>query len=95
MIRQKSFLYVTLDQKKHIISLTGIFVAIANNTLYGSKLLIFLLCQKSLGYYVKIMFHGDILYISYRKYTILPTVLGHPLLMNRFDYFSNFYEYKS
>jgi len=29
---------------------TGIFVAIANNTLYGSKLLIFLLCQKSLGY---------------------------------------------
>ncbi len=21
--------------------------------------------------------------------------LGHPLLMNRFDYFSNFYEYKS
>ncbi len=28
-------------------------------------------------------------------YTILPKVLGHPLLMNRFDYFSNFYEYKS
>ncbi len=29
------------------------------------------------------------------RYTILPKVLGHPLLMNRFDYFSNFYEYKS
>ncbi len=28
-------------------------------------------------------------------YTILLKVLGHPLLMNRFDYFSNFYEYKS
>ncbi len=28
-------------------------------------------------------------------YTILPKVLGHPLLMNRFDYFSNFQEYKS
>ncbi len=28
----------------------GIFVAIAKNTSYGSKLLIFLLCQKSLGY---------------------------------------------
>ncbi len=28
-------------------------------------------------------------------YTILPKVLGRPLLMNRFDYFSNFYEYKS
>ncbi len=28
----------------------GIFVAIAKNTLYGSKLSIFLLCQKSLGY---------------------------------------------
>ncbi len=27
-------------------------------------------------------------------YTILPKVLA-PLLMNRFDYFSNFYEYKS
>ncbi len=27
--------------------------------------------------------------------TILPKVLGRPLLMNRFDYFSNFYEYKS
>ncbi len=27
-------------------------------------------------------------------YTILPKVLGRPLLMNRFDYCSNFYEYK-
>ncbi len=35
---------------KAVISNTGIFVAIANNTLYGSKWLIFLLCQKSLGY---------------------------------------------
>ncbi len=36
-------------------------------------------------------------YISliYILYTILPKVLGRPLLMNRFDYFSNFYEYKS
>ncbi len=35
---------------KAVISNTGIFVAIDNNTLYGSKLLIFILCQKSLGY---------------------------------------------
>ncbi len=35
---------------KAVISNTGIFVAIAKNTLYGSKLSIFLLCQKSLGY---------------------------------------------
>ncbi len=35
---------------KAVISNTGIFVAIDNNTLYGSKLSIFLLCQKSLGY---------------------------------------------
>ncbi len=28
----------------------GIFAAIDNNTLYGSKLYIFLLCQKSLGH---------------------------------------------
>ncbi len=30
-----------------------------------------------------------------QMYTILPKLLGRPLLMNRFDYFSNFYEYKS
>ncbi len=28
-------------------------------------------------------------------YTILPKVLGHPLLMDRFDYLSNFQVYKS
>ncbi len=49
-----------------VISSTGIFVAITNNTLYGSKLYIFILCQKSLD--IKIMFHEDILYISYRDY---------------------------
>ncbi len=32
---------------------------------------------------------------SIHIYTILPKVLGCPLLMNRFDYFSNSYEYKS
>ncbi len=31
-------------------TILGIFAAVANNTLYGSKLYIFLLCQKSLGY---------------------------------------------
>ncbi len=35
---------------KPVLSRWGIFVAIDNNTLYGSKLSIFLLCQKSLGY---------------------------------------------
>ncbi len=35
---------------KAVLSRWGIFVAIANNTLYGSKLSIFILCQKSLGY---------------------------------------------
>ncbi len=28
-------------------------------------------------------------------YTILPKVLGHPILINRFDYFNHFQEYKS
>ncbi len=28
-------------------------------------------------------------------HTILPKLLGNPLLMNRFDYFSDFHEYKS
>ncbi len=37
-----SCLFVTLDHKT--LSRWGIFVAIAKNTLYGSKLLIFLLC---------------------------------------------------
>ncbi len=35
---------------KALISSTAIFVAIANNTLHGSKWSNFLLCQKSLGY---------------------------------------------
>ncbi len=35
------------------------------------------------------------IYIYIYTHTILPKVLGRPLLMNRFDYFSNFYEYKS
>ncbi len=41
--------FVTLATKP-VVSRWGIFVAIGNNTLYGSKLLIFLLWQKSLGY---------------------------------------------
>ncbi len=43
--------FVTLAwTTKPVLSRWGIFVAIANNTLYGSKLYIFLLCQKSLAY---------------------------------------------
>ncbi len=45
IVRYKA--YVTT---KAVISNTGIFVAIDNNTLYGSKLSVFLLCHKSLGY---------------------------------------------
>ncbi len=56
---------VTLEHKT---SRTGIFVAIANNTMYGSKLLNFLLCKNSLCYYVKIMVYEYILLISYHKY---------------------------
>ncbi len=48
-----------------VISNTGIFVAIDNNTLYGSKLYIFLLCQKSLD--IKIMFHEDISTVNISK----------------------------
>ncbi len=50
---------------KAVISSTGIFVEIANNTLNGPKLYIFILCQKSLD--IKIMFHEDILYCKYIK----------------------------
>ncbi len=37
-------------EHKPVLSHWGIFVAIANNILYGLKLYIFLLCQKSLAY---------------------------------------------
>ncbi len=50
--------FVTLAwSTKPVLSRWGIFVAIANNTLYGLKLYIFLLWQKSLAYSVKIMLH--------------------------------------
>ncbi len=39
--------------------------------------------------------HLSVLLSVCHLYTLLPKVLGRPLLMNRFDYFSNFYEYKS
>ncbi len=43
--------FVTLAwSTKPVLNRWGIFVAIANNTLYGLKLYIFLLCQKSLAY---------------------------------------------
>ncbi len=43
--------FVTLAwSTKPVLSRWGIFVAIANNTFYGSKLYIFILCQKSLAY---------------------------------------------
>ncbi len=51
---------VTLEQKKTVISSMGTFVVKANNTLYVSKLSIFILCQKSLRYYIKILFHEDV-----------------------------------
>ncbi len=43
--------FVTLAwSTKPVLSRWSVFVAIANNTLYGLKLYIFLLCQKSLAY---------------------------------------------
>ncbi len=42
---------------KAVLSRTGIFIA--NNILHGSKLYFFLLCEKSSGHYVEIMFHED------------------------------------
>ncbi len=54
-----------------VISSTAIFVEIANNTLYGSQLYIFILFQKSLD--IKIMFHEDIptVNISKRNYWLV------------------------
>ncbi len=71
MHEHQHFEYSNIDNlwpwiTKAVISSTAISVVIANNTTYGSKLYIFLLCQKSLD--IKIMFQGDILYISYREY---------------------------
>ncbi len=47
-VRQK---YTSPWSTKPVISSTAIFVAIDNNTFYKSKLYIFIICQKSLGYY--------------------------------------------
>ncbi len=58
-----SFCHMCPWSTKAVISSTAIFVAITNNTLYGSKLYIFLLCQKSLD--IKITIRED---ITYRKY---------------------------
>ncbi len=55
---------MSLQHKTSLESL-GIFVEIANNTLYGAKYEFFILCQKSLD--IKIMFHEDILYRKYIK----------------------------
>ncbi len=52
--------YVSLENKSSHKQHSYIY-----NTSYGSKLLIFLLCQKSLD--IKIMFHEDILYCKYIK----------------------------
>ncbi len=46
-------------------------------------------------FYTLINMGMDKFWCFMQMYTILPKVLGRPLLMNRFDYFSNFYEYKS
>ncbi len=48
-----------------VISSRAIFVEIANNTLYGSQLYIFILFQKSLD--IKIMFHEDIPTVNISK----------------------------
>ncbi len=45
----KTCFYMCPWSTKAVLSRWGIFIEIAKNTLYGSKLLIFLLCQKSLG----------------------------------------------
>ncbi len=50
LISYDYLIFVTLAwSTKPVLSRWGIFVAIANNTLYGLKLYIFLLCQKSLA----------------------------------------------
>ncbi len=41
------YIYIYMWATKAVISSTAIFAAISNNTLYGSKWSIFLLCQKS------------------------------------------------
>ncbi len=56
-----NFIFMTLEHKT-VVSSTGIFGVIDNNTLYGSKLYICISCQKSCQ-----MFHEDITYCKYIK----------------------------
>ncbi len=51
--------------------------------------------RENLKQSIKFTQHLRSIYIYIYIHTILPKVLGRPLLMNRFDYFSHFYEYKS
>lgn len=48
-------------------------------------------CSKITNAYV-LMFSYVNVSLQTILYTILPKVLGHPLLINRFDCFSNFHE---
>ncbi len=54
----------------------GIFVAIANNTLFGSELSIFLLCQKSLGYYILIISKDHVPWSYFVNFTVNISVLN-------------------
>ncbi len=57
------FTHVSLEHKS-----LGIFVEIANNALYESKLYIFILCQKSLGYDNHVSCKFPTINISKRNY---------------------------
>ncbi len=50
ILQTSRYLNICDRSTKAVLSRWGIFIVIAKNTLYGSKLYIFLLCQKSFGY---------------------------------------------
>ncbi len=75
-------------REHHSISCSGVLGTEKKKVLLILYLIQITVEKKETKQYIYIYTH---IYI----YTILPKVLGHPLLMNRFDNFSNFHEYKS
>ncbi len=85
-------------------------MSLLSQTVFFNKLLLFivdapkLICKNSINYLNVFIYNMNYLrvilflwaHVCYCLiYNILPKVLGHLLLINGFDYFSNFQEYKS
>ncbi len=84
-ISNAAFIWSKIQKKEVVLLTCFLFEYILKCNWIHSWIIIYI--------YIYIYIYSICIYIYI--YTILLKVLGRPLLMNRFDYFSNFYEYKS